>query len=63
MSPLSSSDLYALETSFIMPLWVLLWLWADYMGGLGGLFGPWSIWLPSPVLCGGFQLLGGGTRS
>ena len=26
---------------------------AGYVGGLVGLVGPWSSWLPGPALCGG----------
>ena len=43
--------------------WVFLLWWADYVGDLVGFVGPWSVWLPGPALCGGCQLLVGGTES
>ena len=62
-TPFSSLELYAPGVPPVWVAWALLLCGLTTVGGLVGLVGPWSGWMPGPALCGGCQLLVGGARS
>ena len=58
-----SPKLYALEVSPVRAMQVLLLCWSDCVDNLVDFIGPWSGWLPGPVLCRSCQVLAGRARS